>query len=205
MSKAIVASLLLSALLVNTASAADDLEKRKQAAVQASKTLVTELGGVLKKQIKTAGPAAAINVCRERAPSITGRISNANGWKMTRVSLRYRNALLGMPDAWEKSVLQDFEKRQQAGEDLKTMAYSAVVTDAAGDRYFRFMKALPTGDVCLTCHGSKASIPAPVQAKLDQLYPMDQATGFAKGELRGAISIKQPLSVPLVNKATGGQ
>lgn len=199
MLKSLTLSLLIPCLfMMHSMAAADDIEKRKQASMQATKALITELGGVLKKQIKTAGPAEAIKVCREVAPGITGRISNANGWKMTRVSHRYRNALLGMPDAWEKSVLQKFEKRRQAGEDLKTMAYSEVVTDAAGDRYFRFMKALPTGEVCLTCHGSKDTIPPAVQEKLQALYPMDRATGFSKGELRGAISIKQPMHVPLV-------
>lgn len=200
MLKSTLTSLLLAALFAHPAMAGDELEKRKQASMAASKTLVTELGGVLKKQIKASGPAEAISVCREVAPSITGRISNANGWQMTRVSHRYRNALLGMPDGWEKSVLKDFEKRRKAGEDLKKVAYSEVVTDAAGDRYFRFMKALPTGDICLTCHGGKDDIPAAVQEKLRALYPMDQATGFKKGELRGAISIKQPMNLPLVTQ-----
>ena len=198
-----IKSVLLCAVFINQAMAADEIEKRKQASMQATKVLVSELSSVLKKQIKASGPADAINVCRELAPSITGRISNANGWKMTRVSHRYRNALLGMPDDWEKSVLQKFEKRKQDGEDLKKMVYTEVVTDASGDQYFRFMKAMPTGEVCLTCHGSKDNIPDAVQAKLNLLYPLDQATGFAKGDLRGAISIRQPMSLPLVSQGIG--
>jgi hypothetical protein len=205
MLKSTTALLLFTTLISQSVMAADELEKRKQASIQASKTLVTELSSALKKEIEANGPAEAISVCRELAPAITGRISNANGWRMTRVSHRYRNALLGMPDAWEKSVLADFQKRQQAGEDLKTMAYSEVVTDASGDKYFRFMKAMPTGEICLTCHGSKDTIPQPVQDRLHTLYPLDQATGFKKGELRGAISIKQPMAVPLVNAGVVGE
>ena len=203
MSRAVIASMLLCSAVLQPALAADDIEQRKNASIQASKVLVNELSSVLKKQIKASGPAEAINVCRELAPSITGRISNANGWKMTRVSQRYRNSLLGMPDAWEKDVLQKFEQRRQAGEDLKQVAYSEVVIEPSGEKYFRFMKALPTGEVCLTCHGNKDTIPEAVQQKLNLLYPLDQATGFSTGDLRGAISIKQPMSLPLVKDGIG--
>ena len=198
-----IVTILLGALATSPVLAADDVEQRKKASMQATKVLLTELSSVLKKQIKASGPAEAINVCRELAPSITGRISNANGWQMTRVSHKYRNSLLGMPDGWEKSVLKKFEQRKKAGESLKTMAYSEVVTDPTGEKYFRFMKALPVKEVCLTCHGSKKDIPAGVQTKLNLLYPLDKATGFKKGDLRGAISIRQPMNVPLRKEGIG--
>ncbi len=203
MLRAFSLSMLMLTVSAGPAFADDDIDKRVQAAKHASQKLVKELGGVLQKQIKEAGPAEAIKVCRELAPSITGRISNANGWKMTRVSHRYRNALLGMPDEWEKSVLKKFQERKRNGEGIKTMAYHEVVTEASGDRYFRFMKALPTKDICLTCHGNKNTIPESVQVKLDSLFPMDQATGFEEGDLRGAISIKQPMNIPLVSDGIG--
>jgi hypothetical protein len=37
--------------------------------------------------------------------------------------------------------------------------------------------------MCLQCHG--ANIAPPVAAKLAELYPEDQATGFAAGDFRG--------------------
>jgi hypothetical protein len=40
-------------------------------------------------------------------------------------------------------------------------------------------------------------IPAGVRAKLATEYPMDRATGYREGELRGAVSIKQPMDIPL--------
>jgi mono/diheme cytochrome c family protein len=40
---------------------------------------------------------------------------------------------------------------------------------------------------CAACHGT--NIAPGVQAKLAELYPNDQATGFKPGELRGAILI----------------
>jgi hypothetical protein len=38
---------------------------------------------------------------------------------------------------------------------------------------------------CLTCHGPTESIPEPVRVALRELYPQDEATGFAENDLRG--------------------
>ena len=81
-------------------------------------------------------------------------------------------------------------QRKAAGEDPATLAYGAVVDDAQGKR-FRFMKAIPTQPVCLTCHGGD-SVPAEVEAKLRQYYPDDQARGFKAGDLRGAFTLAKP-------------
>jgi hypothetical protein len=37
--------------------------------------------------------------------------------------------------------------------------------------------------LCVTCHG--ATLAPDLQAKIDELYPNDQATGYAAGDLRG--------------------
>ncbi len=53
------------------------------------------------------------------------------------------------------------------------------------------MKAIPTGGVCLSCHGQRIS--QPVEAKLERLYPNDRARGYELGDIRGAFTITQPL------------
>jgi mono/diheme cytochrome c family protein len=55
------------------------------------------------------------------------------------------------------------------------------------------MKALPVQQVCLACHGPAASIAEDVAAKTQALYPADKATGYALGQIRGAITIRKPL------------
>jgi len=87
-------------------------------------------------------------------------------------------------------VLQQFEDRKQAGEAVKTLTFSEKVTSDDGQE-MRMMKAIPTGEVCLKCHGS--NIAEPVQASLNELYPDDQATGFALGDIRGAFTIRQAI------------
>ena len=73
----------------------------------------------------------------------------------------------------------------------------AEVVDEAGKSYFRFMKPLVVKPVCLNCHGSEEKIPETVKAELDVMYPFDQARNYKIGDLRGAISIKQPMDIPL--------
>ena len=65
------------------------------------------------------------------------------------------------------------------------------VAEVVGNE-FRFMKAIPTGAVCLKCHGTDLS-PA-VTAKLTELYPDDKATGFKEGDLRGAFVVVKNLT-----------
>jgi len=51
----------------------------------------------------------------------------------------------------------------------------------------RYMKAIPTGPQCVVCHGENV---APALAEtIQRLYPDDQATGFAPGDLRGAFTV----------------
>ena len=54
------------------------------------------------------------------------------------------------------------------------------------------MKAIPTQQMCLGCHGSALS--AEVQKVLDERYPEDQAKGYKVGQIRGAFSLRQSLS-----------
>ena len=94
------------------------------------------------------------------------------------------------PDAWELKVLNQFEARKAAGESPDAIAFGEVV-EMDGKKQFRFMKAIGTADLCLSCHGS--DIKPDVAAKLDGFYPNDQARGFSKGDIRGAFTLKKEL------------
>jgi hypothetical protein len=110
--------------------------------------------------------------------------------KVAHTSLKYRNET-NQPAAWEKAVLEQFEQRKAKGEAVKTMEFSEV-TEVDGKKVFRYMKAIPTGDVCLKCHGG--NIAEPVSAKINSLYPNDKATGFNKGDIRGAFTVTQSIN-----------
>jgi hypothetical protein len=84
---------------------------------------------------------SAIQVCKERAPAIAQTLYAKSGWEVGRTSLRLRNPALNAPDAWEKQVLQSFEKRKAGGEDFKTMSFAELAPvhpESADDRLSAF-------------------------------------------------------------------
>ncbi len=179
-------------LFAGTGKGEDEITARKEAAQKTAMGFMQDLGSALKKEMAAAGPAGAVSVCSDLAPTIAGRISRETGWRVTRVGTRVRNPLLGMPDAWEQKVLLDFEKRAASGEDIDKMSFSEVVSEPSG-KFFRYMKAVGVKTPCLVCHGTEAQIAPQVRATLKERYPNDRAVNYREGDLRGAISIKEPL------------
>lgn len=147
------------------------------------------LKGELEKGMKTGGPVTAISVCNVKAPMIAEETGKDSGWQVARTSLRLRNPA-NKPDDWELRVLNYFEKRKAAGEDVTKMEYSKVVS-MDGKQTFRYMKAIPTAKLCLNCHGTK--LKPEVARSLDELYPEDQATGYKAGDIRGAFTLQKTL------------
>ena len=172
--------------------AAQDDATRLEEARKMAGTMVQTLGGRLQAAIKEGGPAAAIGVCTSVAPAIAGELSRQNGARVTRVSLRVRNPLLGTPDAWEQGVLQSFEARLAKGEPADKLEFAETVSEPAG-RSFRYMKALPVQPVCVNCHGDAANLALEIKERIARDYPADRATGYLPGQIRGAVSVKRPL------------
>lgn len=152
-----------------------------------------KLVGTLQMSMQQHGPVAAAQVCSEKAPQMTAQFGKEQGWSVTRVGTRVRNRQIGIPDDWEQQVLKRFAERHAAGEPLDTMEHAEVVPGQDGRSQLRYMKAIGLQPQCTACHGQPEQIAPDVQARLQQLYPQDQATGYAPGELRGALSIKRPL------------
>ncbi len=191
-----ILTLLAAVFLVVPPATAERTTAQKQAleteARQVAQELVKKLGAALKQALTESGPEEAISVCRDIAPMLASSLSRRTGWKVVRVSLQARNPLLGQPDAWEQTILQNFDRAAAAGTDPATLDVADIVAEPQGE-YFRFMKALPVKPLCLTCHGSKQAIPASVRARLAREYPNDAATGYSAGQIRGAVSIKRML------------
>ncbi|MDH5570649.1 MAG: DUF3365 domain-containing protein [Gammaproteobacteria bacterium] len=185
----LISILIISSLVISTANADNAIQQRAQKSKAVVKEFMGQLKGELETAMKAGGPLNAIDVCHKTAPIIARNLSGKYGWDIARVSLKNRNPS-NTPDTWETKVLNDFETRKANGEDVKPMAYFEVVNNN-GKTSFRFMKAIPTGEVCLKCHGDK--IAPEVKAKLQVLYPDDKATNFKLGDIRGAFTITQPM------------
>lgn len=170
----------------------EEYDATVQEARQTTQSFKKQLVGELQTAMQEGGAEAGIRVCAETAPAITANVSRQKGWKVTRVSRKYRNPVLGMPDAWEAETLDRFQQRHQQGEDWANLSRSEVVQEPSGE-YVRVMSPLATQDLCLNCHGTDDRISDEVQDLLDRRYPHDRATGYGPGELRGAVSIKIPI------------
>jgi len=166
----------------------------KESAIEEAKKITKDFTGSLKAELKAAmqagGPVNALSVCNTKAIPITQTVAEKYQVQLGRVSLKNRNPA-NVPNSWQETVLKDFDKRAAEGEDITKMAYANIVENN-GKRQLRFMKAMPTGAVCLTCHGS--NIDSKVQEKINQLYPDDKATGYSLGQVRGAVVIVKDLN-----------
>jgi len=160
--------------------------------VDQSRQLAMQLGGQLKgelsKAIAEGGPIAAINVCYLRAPEIAAQLSQASGARVGRTALRVRNPS-NAPDELERSVLEQFSADLGSGPVDRPL--EAVFEIRRGDAVERrYMRAIPTDALCLTCHGK--TIAPELATAIARDYPKDQATGFEQGQLRGAFSVVWP-------------
>ncbi|MDA0237699.1 MAG: DUF3365 domain-containing protein [Proteobacteria bacterium] len=147
------------------------------------------LGKSLKTAMSSHGPEAAIQVCETVAPTLANQFSRRTGWKVSRVSLKVRNPLIGTADTWEREQLLEFAAKVLSGKPDKNLEVT-FIDHKSGKTIVRYMKALPTAPICLTCHGNESDIPNDVSKTLNRLYPFDQAKGYKVGEIRGAISIQ---------------
>jgi hypothetical protein len=172
--------------------------------VDSSRALVAQLGGELKGELKHAielgGPVAAIGVCRDRAPAIAARLSQQSGARVSRTALRVRNPA-NAPDDLQRAVLGQFAEQLAATPAGATAGPPEAVFEIRGAQGIerRYMRAIPTDALCLTCHG--ATLSPELASAIERDYPKDEATGFAQGELRGAFSVIWP-AVPAAASAT---
>lgn len=181
---ATLVTILFSMMASNVNSNADEtidprVNESRQMVKAFGKQLVTEL----KQGLQEGGPENAIQVCRLKAPTIAASLSDQYQWDIGRTSLKTRNSN-NKADVWEQAVLQQFEQRKQQGEDVAKLEYFEDT-----EQGFRYMKAIPTKGLCLTCHGSE--INESLQTTLKKHYPDDQATGFKAGDIRGAFTLRQ--------------
>jgi hypothetical protein len=170
------------------ALALPDLEVRLQAARDAVRQHSDLLKSRLAETIKTAGLKGAVGSCKPLAPELNAAVGDAAGIEITRTALRLRNPD-NAPDTWEMANLELFVKQLTAGADHKTIEAYDVLTTKEGQKLFRYMKPIMTGEMCLGCHGPAMS--QDIKQEIARNYPEDKATGFNLGELRGAFSVVQ--------------
>lgn len=185
----IMRTLALAGLLVSTtASAQDPVPAWVEQARAGAAGLGSQLQATLMEAMESGGPVAAIDVCRVRAPEIATAVSGT-GLEVGRTALRIRNPD-NQPDDWERTILEDFERRLVEGEDSDRIETFAIRNDGQ-QRWGHWMRAIPTQPMCLACHGQ--ALNEEVSAAINRAYPDDQARGFSPVDLRGAFSVRVEL------------
>ena len=179
-----------------TATSATDpaLDRAKAAAMAFS----GQLRGKLQTAMQAGGPTAAVDVCHAEAPAIADAVMAEHGVRLGRVALpgRNRHPAQAAQD-WQLLTLDLFQQRVSGGEAAADQV--AVIREHLPDGIaLRMMRGIATEPGCLACHGSEVA--EPVRAAIAERYPDDHATGFAVGDLRGALWVE----VPAGATTTGG-
>lgn len=172
--------------LLPTFTQAQQTDQTPDQLVAEARSKVQAFGSSLKQALQSAikegGLANGIAVCNTVAPEIAAQNSN-DGWQISRTSLRVRNPD-NTPTDWQEMQLKAMQEHPvKNGKPVEIWRIGN--TDTGNG--FEYMRAIPTQKLCLGCHGK--SIDPGVQAKLNELYPQDQATGFSEGDLRGAFIV----------------
>lgn len=143
-----------------------------------------ELSATLFSAIEAGGPVEGVEVCHTAATRIAASHSEETGAQVRRIAARHRNPAGGVPE--EARPYYDALAADPLGNDAPA---NRIWTSGAGDdAKVHFLAAIPMMDQpCGTCHGTNLE-PA-LKARITALYPADTATGFAEGDLRGALWI----------------
>ncbi len=169
------------------AASSDRLEASLDQAEEAARWLASNLKGRLMGAMQESGPPTAAELCSTEAHVITdGANQRGDAW-VGRSSLRLRNPNNQGPD-WVMAWLEEQGERKAEGvEPVRP------VDDIGTGQFARVIIPLAIEPPCLTCHGVKSQMDPEVLLTLAQRYPEDQATGYALGDLRGALWAEVPV------------
>ena len=185
-SKTILPLLAILPLVVAPAYAEDQaIDDRLDQSRALTAEFASRMQNALVSAMSEGGSASAITACSEDAPGIASDLARLSGARVGRTSLLYRNPG-NAPEPWQSIVLRKFEADAEQGEPVANLEYFEIL----GDGGVRYMKAIPTGGVCLACHGTGLS--PDIDAVLSEAYPHDLARGYELGDIRGAFSITWP-------------
>lgn len=152
--------------------------KQLEAANAAREALFNTLMERLVAAIQEGGPASAISVCKDAAPTLAREVGTARGLTIGRTAYRLRNPR-NTPPAWAVPYVE-----AQRGEPV-------FLRDESNGA-FAALFPIKLKSECLQCHGAAEEIQPDVREALRKAYPRDNATDFKEGELRGWFHVTVP-------------
>ena len=180
-----IAGLAASLLLAAPHSKKDENFKQVvQTGKKSSKLLLQTLGKNMKKNMKAGGPMKALDFCSQEAYTLTQKVNKTlpKGVNVKRISMKYRNPA-NKPEADEAVVLEALKQLKSANVVLPKQ----IVQKVDGNTYKYYKPLVIHKKVCLKCHGDITDVE--LRRAIEARYPIDKATHYKMGDLRGAIVV----------------
>ncbi|MEE4185581.1 MAG: DUF3365 domain-containing protein [Gammaproteobacteria bacterium] len=125
------------------------------------------------------GVVEAVTVCQLQAPAIAEAFQR-EGVRVGRASHKLRNPANAAP-AWVQPILDEY---------LTAAAERAPRTVTLPGERAGYVEPIVLQPLCTACHGT--GIATEVAQRISELYPDDEAVGFAPGDLRGVFWAEYP-------------
>ena len=155
-----------------------------QTGKKSSKLLLQTLGKNMKKNMKAGGAMKALDFCSQEAYTLTQKVNKnlPKGVNVKRISMKYRNPA-NKPEADEAVVLEALKQLKSANVILPRQ----IVQKVDGNTYKYYKPLVINKKVCLKCHGDITDVE--LRRAIEARYPIDKATHYKMGDLRGAIVV----------------
>lgn len=141
------------------------------------------LSGELQGAMADGGVAEALRYCNTAAYPLTDSLSAAYGAEIRRATLQPRNPA-NRATPREAEVLLAYAAQRAEGRELAPLVHEL------DDSTVAYYAPIPVQPLCLNCHGTVGAEVTPAAAALiAELYPGDEALGYAEGDLRGIWSL----------------
>lgn len=181
----VLVALSTSLLLAQSQKEEKQLKRTIELGNYSSKLLTDSLGKNIKKHMKKGGVMKALDFCSKEAFNLTKKVNKKIpvGVRIKRISSQYRNPV-NAPKEEEIKILESFKALKDANAILPK--YIVQKVDAKTDKYYKPL--VIENKVCLKCHGDISKY-IDLRRKVASIYPLDRATNYEMGALRGAIVV----------------
>ncbi len=157
-----------------------------QPAIQRAALVIVSIQGATSNELTSAlasgGPGDAIQVCHMSATTLIHRLGREEGIAAGRTSARLRTPS-NAPKPWAAPIVKQYADAKVASVD----GFAVDLGDKVG-----VMRPIAHRAICSPCHGVEEKLNARVREELKDRYPVDRATGFKDGDLRGWIWVEVP-------------
>jgi Protein of unknown function (DUF3365) len=157
-----------------------------QPAIQRADLVIISIQSAASTELTSAlasgGPGDAIQVCHMSATTLIQRVGREEGIAAGRTSARLRTPA-NAPKPWAAAIVKQYV-------DVKAASVDGFVVDL-GDKV-GVMRPIAHRAICSPCHGVDEKLNPRVREELKDRYPVDRATGYRDGDLRGWIWAEVP-------------